>query len=371
MVNSANGDECEFPPLKNDIILRAARGEAVSRVPVWVMRQAGRYLPEFQELRKEHEFFTVCRNPELACEVTLQPLHRFDLDAAIIFSDILVIPQALGMTVEMVKGKGPVFEQPLVDPDDMHRRLNFTCDVKKELRYVYDAITLTRKTLDGKVPVIGFAGAPWTLMVYMIEGGSSKTYSKAKSWLYKYPSESRKLLQLLTDTVVDYLVEQIHGGAQLLQVFDSHAGVLSEDCFNKFCLPYLKEIAIKVKSRIAGKYSVPLIVFPKDAHYALSSFNDSEYDVVALDWTINRQHARKVLPNKTLMGNLDPCAMYSSLEDLDSCVKDMVNEFGCTRYIANLGHGMYPDMDPEHMNTFVNAVHKHSEDLVGKENNAL
>ena len=358
-----------FPPMKNDLILRVARGETVPRVPVWVMRQAGRYLPEYLELRKKHEFFDVCRNPELACEVSLHPIRRFDLDASIIFSDILVIPQALGMTVDMVKGKGPVFEQPLVDPDDMQRRLNFTCNVKEDLKYVYDAIRLTRKTLDGEVPIIGFAGAPWTLMVYMIEGGASKTYSKAKRWLYQYPTGSRELLQLLTNTVVDYLVEQVHGGAQMLQVFDSHAGALSEDFFNKFCLPYIKEIAIKVKSRLGSKLAVPMIIFAKDAHYALSALNNSEYEIVALDWTINRKHARNLLPNKVLMGNLDPCAMYSSLEDLDSYVKEMIGDFGCTKYIANLGHGMYPDMDPDHMNMFVNAVHKHSEHFL-KENSA-
>jgi len=362
--NGNRGDDIDFPPMKNDLILRVARGETgLPRVPVWAMRQAGRYLPEFREVRLKHEFFNVCQNPELACEVTMQPIRRFALDAAIIFSDILVIPQALGMTVEMVKGKGPVFPEPLLSPEDMNERLNFACDVKDELKYVYEAISLTRKTLDGEVPVIGFAGAPWTLMVYMIEGGASKTFSKAKRWLYIHPSESRKLLQLLTDKIVDYLVQQALAGAQLLQVFDSHAGALTEKCFNEFCMPYLKEIAVKVKSRLGPKKAVPMIVFAKDAHYALPGFNNTEYDVVALDWTVNRQHARSVLPNKVLMGNLDPCAMYASMKDLDACVKEMVEEFGCEKYIANLGHGMYPDMDPEHMNTFVNSVHKHSEDM--------
>jgi len=300
---------------------------------------------------------------------TMQPLRRFDLDASIIFSDILVIPQALGMVVHMVKGKGPVFPEPLVDPEDMNKRLNFSCDVKEDLKYVYDAITLTRKTIDGKVPLIGFAGAPWTLMIYMIEGGASKTYSKAKRWLYMYPEESKKLLQLLADVVVDYLVEQVHAGAQLLQVFDSHAGVLTEEHFNEFVLPGLLEIATKVKSRIAGKYEVPMIVFPKDAHDALPAFNKSAYDVVAISWTTNRKKAREALPDKTLMGNLDPCAMYASFDDLSAHVGNMVRDFGCNRYIANLGHGMYPDMDPEHMNVFVNAVHKHSEDWIATHHN--
>jgi len=361
----------EFPPLKNDLILRACRGEKVPRIPVWVMRQAGRYLPEFQEVRAENEFFHVCRTPELACEVTMQPIRRFDLDASIIFSDILVIPQALGMHVDMVKGKGPVFETPLVDPEDMNRRLNFSCNVEHDLKYVFDAITLTRKTLDGKVPLIGFSGAPWTLMVYMIEGGSSKTYSKAKRWFYMYPQESKKLLQTLTDIIVDYLVAQVRAGAQLLQVFDSHAGVLSETQFNEFALPCLLQIASKVKERLRkdGHDVVPMIAFPKDAHYGLAAFNDSDYDVIALSWTTNREQARRDLPDKTLMGNLDPCAMYASFEDLGEEVKGMVQEFGTRKYIANLGHGMYPDMDPEHMKAFVNAVHKHSEDLVAAQTN--
>ena len=364
MVGNHEEDDHKFPALKNDLILRAARGESVHRVPVWAMRQAGRYLPEFQEVRAENEFFHVCRTPELACEVTMQPLRRFDLDASIIFSDILVIPQAMGMTVHMVKGKGPVFEEPLVDPVDMNARINFSCDVKTELKYVYEAITLTRKTIDGQCPLIGFSGAPWTLMVYMIEGGASKTYSKAKRWLYMYPEESRKLLQSLTDIVVDYLVEQAHAGAQLLQVFDSHAGVLTEEQFNEFILPGLLEIASKVKSKIAGKYDVPMIVFPKDAHNSLAHFNKSAYDVVAISWTTSRKQARACLPDKTLMGNLDPPAMYSSFDVLSAQVGAMVKDFGCTRYIANLGHGMYPDMDPEHMNVFVNSVHKHSEELI-------
>nr|BAH71483.1 ACYPI004051 [Acyrthosiphon pisum] len=196
-----------FPALKNDRILRAARGEEVDRIPVWVMRQAGRYLPEFRELRSRYDFFTICRTPELACEVTLQPIQRYDLDASIIFSDILVIVQALGMIVEMQPSVGPVIPDPLKEPIDLDR-LNQSIDVKQELGYVFEAITLTRHRLNGQVPLIGFTGAPWTLMCYMIEGGGSKTMSKAKKWLYKYPEESKKLLQILTDIIVKYLIEQ-------------------------------------------------------------------------------------------------------------------------------------------------------------------
>jgi len=348
----------DFPEMKNDLILRAARGESVHRVPVWVMRQAGRYMPEFRAVRLEHEFFEVCRSPKLACEVTMQPINKFDLDASIIFSDILVVPQALGMEVQMIKGKGPVFPEPLETPEDM-KKLDVDVNVSESLKYVYEAITLTRKTLDGKCPLIGFTGAPWTLMVYMIEGGSSKTHSKAKRWLYMYPEASKQLLQLLTKINIDYLVEQVNAGAQLLQVFDSHAGEVPEDKFNEFCLPYLTQIASGVKERL-GSRMVPMIVFAKGAHYALSELNKTEYDIVALDWTMSVKKARELLPNKTLMGNLDPCALYADPEKIDDLVKKMVEEFGTTRYIANLGHGMYPDMDPVHLDAFVNAVHKHS-----------
>lgn len=360
----ANEIDSKFPPMKNDLLLRAARGEPVSRTPIWVMRQAGRYLPEFREVRLEHEFFEVCRSPELACKVTMQPLLRFDLDASIIFSDILVVPQALGMEVQMIKGKGPVLPEPLVTPDDL-KRLNRSADVKTELKYVYDAITLTRTTINGQCPLIGFAGAPWTLMVYMIEGGSSKTYSKAKSWLYKYPEASRDLLNLLSKFIVDYLVEQVKAGAQMVQVFDSHAGELPKSLFVSFILPCLKEIGIKVKEKL-GPLAVPMILFAKGAHYAFNEINETNYDVIALDWTMDVEAARKAYPNKTLMGNMDPCALYADKDVIDQQAKELVEKFGTTRHIANLGHGMYPDMDPSHLEAFINGVHKHSEELISQ-----
>ncbi|XP_076759353.1 uroporphyrinogen decarboxylase isoform X2 [Xylocopa sonorina] len=240
--------ETQFPMLKNDLILRAARGESVDRIPIWIMRQAGRYLPEFQEVRAKHDFFTVCQTPALACEVTLQPLKRFDLDASIIFSDILVIPQAMGLNVEMVPGTGPVLSKPLKDPSDLS--LLVQPNVEKDLKYVGDAITLTRHKLEGKVPLIGFTGAPWTLMSYMIQGGGSSTMSKAREWLYKYPEDSHKLLQLITNVIIDYLVMQVKAGAQLLQVFESHSDFLNDELFEKYSFKYLKEISDKVKQRL-------------------------------------------------------------------------------------------------------------------------
>lgn len=353
-----------FPVMKNDLLLRAARGEKVERVPVWVMRQAGRYLPEFRAVREKHDFFTVCRTPELACEVTLQPLKRFPLDAAIIFSDILVVPQALGMEVLMVPGKGPTFPQPLVSPEDIGN-LNQNPDIDKELGYVFEALTLTRTKLDGQVPLIGFSGAPWTLMAYMVEGGSSSTYSKPRKWLYKYPNESKKLLSLLTDTIIVYLIGQVQAGAQLLQLFDSHAGVLDRDLFVEFALPYLVKIVDNVKKGVADKglQPVPMTVFAKGAHYSIEDLAKTNYDVIGLDWTMDALTSRQVsnLHGKTLQGNLDPAMLYAPPEHIAEATKAMLAKFGTRRYIANLGHGIYPDMSPDQLKVFIDSVHKYSQ----------
>lgn len=351
-----------FPELKNDRLLRAARGEKVDAVPVWVMRQAGRYLPEFREERTKCDFFTMCQTPELSCKVTLQPMKRFALDAAIIFSDILVIPQALGMEVEMHPGVGPVFPSPLKEPSDL-AKLGSPDDVCSKLQYVFDAITLTRTELQGQAPLIGFSGAPWTIMAYMIEGKGSKTWSLAKGWLYKHPTESKALLQIITDATIKYLIGQAKAGAQLLQVFESHAEHLGPYLFNEFSLPYLKQICDGVKSEVSklGLGDIPMTVFPKGGHFALESVAKLNYDVIGIDWTVDPVFARKAVgPNKTLQGNMDPCALYADKEFIDSTVKEMVTKFGCDRYIANLGHGIYPDMNPEHLEAFVEAVHKHS-----------
>ncbi|XP_040422323.1 uroporphyrinogen decarboxylase isoform X3 [Cygnus olor] len=246
-----------FPKLKNDTFLRAARGEETEHTPVWCMRQAGRYLPEFRETRAAQDFFATCRSPKLCCELTLQPLRRFPLDAAIIFSDILVVPQALGMEVVMVPGKGPTFPEPLKEVEDL-LKLRQKVDVTAELGYVFQAITLTRHSLEGKVPLIGFSGAPWTLMSYMIEGGGSTTMSKAKSWLYRHPEASHQLLRLLADVVTDYLVGQVAAGAQALQLFESHAGHLGPEQFQEFALLYIRDIARGVKSKLKAE-ALPLV----------------------------------------------------------------------------------------------------------------
>jgi uroporphyrinogen decarboxylase len=306
----------------------------------------------------------------LACEVTLQPLRRFDLDAAIIFSDILVVPQALGMTVEMVPGKGPSFPEPLVTPEDF-KRLNMLPEdikLKESLGYVLEAITLTRHSLQGAVPLIGFSGAPWTLFAYMIQGGGAKTFHKSKAWLYTYPEESHVLLKLLAETVADYLILQVQAGAQALEVFDSWAGDLSSNCFKTFCLPYLKLIAAKVKKACP---TIPVTVFAKGVCENLSLLKtETVYDVVSVDWVISPQYARSQTsadvdsktPDRKLavQGNLDMSVLYASDETIVQEVNTMLSEFNASEgsYIANLGHGMLPSHSPDKLAVFIDTVHK-------------
>ncbi|GBG32058.1 Uroporphyrinogen decarboxylase [Hondaea fermentalgiana] len=366
----------DFPPAKNDLLLRAARGEETERVPVWMHRQAGRYLPEFRELRKHADFFTMCQDPELATEVTLQPLERFPtLDAVIVFSDILVIPQAMGMEVQMVPGRGPVFPDRLVDPADLDR-LNFKPDMEKTLGYVYDVVNLTRQRVKARVPVIGFSGAPFTLMGYMIEGGGSKTMSKVKAWLYCHPEASKKLLQALTDIIIEYLVGKVRAGAQLLEVFESSGGDLGPELYDEFSHPYLCQIATKVKAelRAQGLPEVPMTVFARNVRHegALEKLADSEYDTLSLDWNILPEVARRRVSIKkaSLQGNLDPCALYASPDRIRALVQDMVKGFGTQRYIANLGHGMLPDHDPEHAHALILAVQEVSAEMNKKTSQA-
>ncbi|XP_046978581.1 uroporphyrinogen decarboxylase [Vanessa cardui] len=349
-----------FPPLKNDRLLKAACGKEVDKVPVWVMRQAGRYLPEFQAVRAKHDFFTVCRTPELACEVTLQPLRRYEhLDASIIFSDILVIPQALGMTVEMHPGVGPVFPTPLQDVSEIDG-LQEEGAVSR-LTYVGDAITLTRHKIEGKVPLIGFTGAPFTLMGYMIEGGGSKTMSKTKDWLEKYSKDVHRLLSLLTRVIVDYLVMQVESGAQLLQVFESSADHLTREQFIEFSAPYLKDIRSGVKKILEEKSldQVPMTIFAKGGGHSLDIQAQMGYETIGLDWTVDPIEARKIVgSNITLQGNLDPQDLYKTPEEIKKLTIDMVQKFGKHRYIANLGHGITPQTPLESMTVFTESVHE-------------
>lgn len=348
----------KFPELKNDLMLRVARGEKVEKVPVWIMRQAGRYLPEFREFRKLHGFFEICRNPELACEVTLMPIKRYNLDAAIIFSDIMVVPAALGMEVIMEPNIGPSFPKPLTieTVDDLNKD-----GALDRLSYVGDAITLTRHNLDGIVPLLGFSGAPWTLMAYMIEGSGSKTYAKAKKWLYAHTSEAHRVLSLLTDVISDYLIMQVEHGAQMLQVFESNGEYLDRHLFREFCAPYLRSIRDKVTSATQGK--VPMILFVKGGSTFLDLQGVLGYEVIGLDWCADRAQARQLIAadggteHQVVQGNLDPCALYAPEEDLRQMVVEMLDELGSERYIVNLGHGIYPDAPVSAVETLIDAVH--------------
>lgn len=360
MTDNNNYTNKDFPALKNDTIIKAALGQPTEYTPVWIMRQAGRYLPEFHEVRGKNDFFTVCQTPELACELTLQPIRRYPLDAAIIFSDILVVPQCLGLEVEMKTGKGPVFPAPLVDPSEVDTRLLSNPDPKNRLAYVYKAITMTRHKLEGKVPLIGFSGAPWTLMAYMVEGEGSKTFSKAKTWLYKYPEASKKLLQKVTDVIKEYLVYQIEAGAQLVQVFDSWAGELSPEIFQEFSLPYLKQIGDHLRSKFPD---FPLIVFAKGASYAIEDLSKLSYNVIGLDWTITPQEARKLAPKATFQGNMDPATLYADPAQIKDHVRKMLTAFGPSNHVANLGHGLHPDHSPTNVGVFIDSIHEISKEL--------
>ena len=265
----------------------------------------------------------------------------------------------------MMADQGPIFTSPLNEPQDIKKKLKEKVDIQNDLKYVYDAITLTRHKLDGKVPLIGFAGAPWTLFSYMIEGKGSKTFSKPKKWLYQYPYESLELLQRLANLTIDYLYYQVKAGAQLVQLFESHLGFLTPKLFKQFEFPLLKHIGEQLKEKLKadGLDPVPLIMYGKDGHFALSDLGKDPniFDVISLDWTIDPKTAKSIIhPKIALQGNLDPCALYSDPDDIDYFVSEMIQEFGTKGYIANLGHGIYPDTDPKNVNTFVNAVHKHS-----------
>ncbi|KAH9487711.1 hypothetical protein Btru_069466 [Bulinus truncatus] len=355
-----------FPPLKNDLLLRAARRQRTERVPVWVMRQAGRYLPEYRAAKGNTKFFETCRTPELVCELTIQPIRRYNLDAAIIFSDILVIPVALGLTVANDPGEGPVFADPIKCPDDI-KRLKPDFDPVVELGYVYESITLTRNKLEGKVPLFGFSGAPWTLMKFMIENVSAgPNPNKSRQFLVEHPEAGHELLAILKDAVVKHLVYQIKAGAQIVQVFDSFAGELGPIMFSKFELPVLRQISREVKENLKALEidPVPMVVFAKDAHFAIEDLSQSGYEVVGLDWCVEPLHARKLAGNHvSLQGNMDPVMMFAPKDEIRKSVKEMLNNFGTQGYIANLGHGVLKDTDPDHLAEFIDAVHMYSEDM--------
>ncbi len=337
--------------LKNDLIVRTIKGETVERPPVWVMRQAGRILPEYLEIRRSLSGFKeLVTTPELAAEVTVQPVDILGVDAAIIFSDILVIPEAMGLPYEMVEGRGPFFPETVKSSSDVEK---LSIAEGKELTYVYDAIRHTRNTLDGRVPVIGFAGAPFTILCYMIEGKGSKTFNNARRWLHAEPELSHKLLDKITESTINYLKAQASAGVSLYQVFDSWAGVLSEALYREFCIPYLERIA-------EAMGELPGIVFAKGAHFAMRDLLSTSYRAVGLDWTMEPQQYRESFPDKVLQGNFDPCTLYASEEVVVERTKEMLSKFGSSNHIVNLGHGVYPDTDWRKVKLFIDTVKAHN-----------
>lgn len=338
--------------LKNDLLLRAALGKEVERVPVWLMRQAGRVLPEYRATRaRAKNFVEFVKNPELAAEVTVQPVDILGVDAAIIFSDILVIPEAMGLPYEMIEAKGPLFPKTIKVATDID---NLKIAEASDLNYVMEALSLTKKELDNRVPLIGFAGAPFTILAYMIEGSGSKTFSKAKQFLYTQPQLAHRLLQKITDSTINYLKGQINAGADMIQLFDSWAGVLSEKMFYEFSLRYMSQITESING------IVPVTIFAKDAHYAVEKIALTNCNTIGLDWTIDPGTARKLSQGKTLQGNADPCLLYADDQIIVEETKNMLNQFGKQKYICNLGHGLYPDLDKTKVKLFVDTVKSHN-----------
>ncbi len=333
---------------QNDLILRAAKGEITERVPVWVMRQAGRILPEYRAIRASISGFKeLVETPELASEVTIQPVDILGVDAAIIFSDILVIPEAMGCIYEMEEKVGPRFPNPIRTESDINKLV--IPDPEDKLKYVLDAVRLTVKNLHGRVPVIGFAGAPFTILAYMIEGKGSKTFSETKKFLYTEPVLAHKILEKITLTTISYLKAKVDAGAAMLQLFDSWAGILSPSQYTEFAMPYI--------SRICDSASVPITVFSKGAFFALEEINQTSCNTIGLDWTLDPKKVREIIGfDKTLQGNLDPCLLYSSDKKIVTETISMLKSFGGNKHIANLGHGVYPDTSPEKVKLFIDTI---------------
>ncbi|MDR2881791.1 MAG: uroporphyrinogen decarboxylase [Azoarcus sp.] len=349
--------------LKNDTFLRALLREPTEYTPLWLMRQAGRYLPEYRETRKRAgNFLALCKSPTLACEVTLQPLARFDLDAAILFSDILTIPDAMGLGLYFSEGEGPKFERPLTQEQDI-RNLSVP-DPHGELRYVTDAVAEIRRALDGSVPLIGFAGSPWTLACYMVEGGSSDDYRAVKTMAYSRPDLMHHILDVNTRAVTAYLNAQIESGAQAVMVFDSWGGTLSAAAWREFSLAYLKKIAAGLIREREGQ-RVPAIVFTKGGGLWLDALADSGFDAVGLDWTIDIGRAREQVGGRVaLQGNLDPAVLFATPEVVTAEARKVLDAFGPhPGHVFNLGHGISQHTPPENVVALVEAVHTHSREI--------
>ncbi|MGN7783228.1 uroporphyrinogen decarboxylase [Niabella sp. 22666] len=335
--------------IKNDLLIRTLLGEPTERTPVWMMRQAGRYLPEYIRLREKYSFFERCQNPELACEITLQPVDIVGVDAAILFSDILVVPQAMGLEVQLIEKQGPLLPDPIKTQSDLNRIK--VPDVNDTLHYVFDAIKLIKQELNGRVPLIGFAGAPWTLLCYMVQGKGSKTFDEAKGFCYQNPGLAHTLLQMITDTTIQYLKGQIAAGADTVQLFDSWGGLLSKQDFETFSLQYIRQIVDAVKEE------APTIVFAKGAWSSLGEMAATGAHGLGIDWCIEAPVARQFAgANVTLQGNFDPAKLLSPIPVIQKEVTQMLQAFGPGRHIANLGHGILPNVPVDHARAFVDTV---------------
>lgn len=337
--------------IQNDLFLRACKRLPVERTPIWIMRQAGRYLPQYRAVREKSDFITMCKTPELATEVTLQPVDLIGIDAAIIFSDILVIPEAMGMSLEMIESKGPKLYEPIRSASQIKDLRNI--DPYKDLKYVLDAVSLTKKELNGRVPLIGFAGSPWTLMTYMVEGGGSKSFSEIKKFIYNQPAAAHNLLEIIADNVADYLSAKIEAGANAIQIFDTWGGLLAQHEFLEFSLQYIERIISKIKRK-----DEPVIVFAKGVHHNLDKLANCGADVIGLDWTMNLGEVRKTVGNKVaLQGNLDPTILYGSEDKIKEETIKVLSSFGIgSGHIFNLGHGILPDVDPAKAKYLVDIV---------------
>lgn len=347
--------------IENDNLIRALLRQPVDRTPIWIMRQAGRYLPEYRALReKVPNFMTFCQTPELAVQATLQPLARFDLDAAIIFSDILVVPAAMGMELQFVKGDGPHFPRPLRTRRDIENLR--TPDVNESLKYVLQAIQQVVRTLENRIPLIGFAGSPWTCATYMVEGGSSKNFAVIKSLAYREPQLLHLLLQRLTDVTVAYLNAQIAAGARALMLFDTWGGILPEAQYQQFSLAYLKQIAERIHRMVNGQ-SIPLIFFTKGGGQWLTKIAQSGCDAVGLDWTTNIAWARAQVGHQVaLQGNLDPCVLFAEPAQIEQAAREILMAYGTgSGHVFNLGHGVLPETPPEHVQILIDTVHRYSQ----------
>ncbi|WP_088331258.1 uroporphyrinogen decarboxylase [Lacimicrobium sp. SS2-24] len=350
-----------MPGLENDRYLKALMKQPVDRTPVWMMRQAGRYLPEYKATRAQAgDFMSLCKNPELACEVTLQPLRRFDLDAAILFSDILTIPDAMGLGLYFETGEGPKFERPLRSVSDINKLS--VPDPEQELGYVMDAIRTIRQALAGSVPLIGFSGSPWTLATYMVEGGTTKSFSQIKKMAFAEPRALHLLLDKLADAVILYLNAQIAAGAQSVMIFDTWGGVLSPRDYKDFSLQYMHKIVDGLTRENDGR-KVPVTLFTKNGGMWLEAIAATGCDGVGLDWTIDIGEARARIGDQVaLQGNMDPSMLYASPERIEEEVKTILAGYGNgSGHVFNLGHGIHPDVPPEHAKVFIDAVHQYSQ----------